>query len=272
MIKKEELLMKMKWSFTILVLTSIGLFFPSKGEAALGDRTLSEGMVHNDIIELQEYLIAKEEFPYHTATGYYGVITEEAVREYQEEQNLKVDGIAGPQTINKIKVLRSGDMGRPVVKLQRLLKAWNLYNGTSDGIYGSGTKNAVIQFQQQNGLTADGLAGPQTFKKLNQKAAEVDNQIKELTVESTAYTASCNGCSGITKLGIDLKKYPDGKVIAVDPNVIPLGSTVEVEGYGTAIAADIGGGISENEIDVFFATENTALKWGRKNVKVRVIK
>jgi 3D (Asp-Asp-Asp) domain-containing protein len=263
--------MKKKWGFTLLVFTSIGLFSPLKGEAALGDRTLSEGMVHNDIIELQEYLLAKGEFPYHTATGYYGTITKEAVKQYQKKQNLKIDGIAGPQTNNKLKELRSGDMGKPVGKLQRLLKAWNLYNGTIDGIYGKGTKNAVIQFQQKNGLTTDGIAGPQTFNKLNQKATEVNNPIKELTVESTAYTANCNGCSGITKVGIDLKKYPNGKVVAVDPNVIPLGSTVEVEGYGKAIAADIGGGISGNELDVFFATEKTALTWGRKNVKVRVI-
>jgi 3D (Asp-Asp-Asp) domain-containing protein len=263
--------MKKKWGIGLVAITSIGLLFPSTGEAALGDQTLSKGMSHNDIVELQEYLLAKGEFPYHTATGYYGSITKEAVREFQQEKNLKVDGIAGPQTNSKIKVLRSGDMGKPVSKLQSLLKAWSVYNGPIDGIYGSGTKNAVIQFQQNKGLSPDGIAGPKTFNELNKKAAEADMPIKELTVESTAYTANCNGCSGITKLGVDLKKYPDGKVVAVDPNVIPLGSTVEVEGYGTAIAADIGGGINGNELDVFFPTEQTALNWGRKSVKVRVV-
>lgn len=264
--------MKKKWGLALVVLTitGIGLFFPSIGEATLGDRTLKKGMVHNDVKELQEYLLAKGEFPYHTATGYFGDITVEAVKEFQKKKRLKVDGIAGPQTNNKLKVLRSGDMGMPIIKLQRLLKSWGHYNGSIDGIYGSGTKNAVIQFQRKMSLTADGIAGPQTFNKLNDKATEVANSTKELTVESTAYTAYCDGCSGITKLGIDLRKYPDGKVVAVDPNVIPLGSTVEVEGYGTAVAADVGGGINGNELDLFFENETSALNWGRKSVKVRV--
>ncbi|KKI90335.1 hypothetical protein WQ54_20420 [Bacillus sp. SA1-12] len=263
--------MKKKWGFTLLAFTSFGLFFPEKGEAALGDRTLSKGMAHSDVKELQEYLLAKGEFPYHTATGYYGEITEDAVREFQSEKSIQVDGIAGPQTIGKIKVLRKGDMGKPVIQLQQLLKVWSSYTGVIDGIYGDGTKNAVAQFQRKAGITDDGIAGPQTFSKLNQKASAADQPVKELSVTSTAYTAYCDGCSGVTRMGVDLKKYPDGKVIAVDPNVIPLGSTVEVEGYGTAIAADIGGGITGNEIDVFFPTENTALQWGRKTVKVRVL-
>ena len=72
-------------------------------------------------------------------------------------------------------------------------------------------------------------------------------------------------------MGIDLEKYPDAKVVAVDPNVIPLGSIVEVEGYGTAIAADIGGAIDGNRIDVFVPGQQDALNWGRKDVTVKVI-
>jgi 3D (Asp-Asp-Asp) domain-containing protein len=71
-------------------------------------------------------------------------------------------------------------------------------------------------------------------------------------------------------MGVDLNKYPEAKVIAVDPNVIPLGSTVEVEGYGKAIAVDIGGAINGNEIDVFIAGQDSAMEWGRKSVKVKV--
>ena len=94
---------------------------------------------------------------------------------------------------------------------------------------------------------------------------------KVLTVEATAYTANCEGCSGTTKTGIDLHANPDKKVIAVDPDVIPLGSTVHVEGYGEAIAGDIGGGINGNEIDVFIPSESHAKKWGRKEVKVKIL-
>ncbi|WP_044747347.1 G5 and 3D domain-containing protein [Bacillus alveayuensis] len=95
---------------------------------------------------------------------------------------------------------------------------------------------------------------------------------KEFYVVATAYTGSCNGCSGKTSTGFNLKANPDAKVIAVDPNVIPLGSKVYVEGYGYAIAADTGSKIKGKRIDVFFPNASSAYRWGRKQVKVRVLK
>ncbi|MET3730415.1 uncharacterized protein YabE (DUF348 family) [Fictibacillus halophilus] len=94
---------------------------------------------------------------------------------------------------------------------------------------------------------------------------------REITVTSTAYTANCAGCSGITATGFNLKSNPNAKVIAVDPSVIPLGSKVYVEGYGYAIASDTGGAIKGNKIDVFFASQSQAESWGRKSVKIRII-
>lgn len=249
----------------------IGVMIPIKGEAAVGDRTLAKGMSHSDVKELQELLMAKGVFPYHEATGYFGPITEASVKKFQEQSRIKIDGIAGLQTNQKIKVLRNGDIGKPVANLQSLLKAWGVYSSSVDGIYGNGTKLAVSTFQKQKGLTVDGIAGPRTFTKLYDRENQVSQNVKEITVSSTAYTASCEGCSGTTRMGINLNTYDDGKVIAVDPNIIPLGSIVEVEGYGQAIAADTGGAINGNEIDVFIAKEDDALKWGRKQVKVKVI-
>ncbi|CAM3736256.1 3D domain-containing protein [Mesobacillus zeae] len=92
-----------------------------------------------------------------------------------------------------------------------------------------------------------------------------------ITVSSTAYTANCEGCSGTTATGLDLKANPGSKVIAVDPSVIPLGSKVYVEGYGYATASDTGGAIKGNKIDVFFPSNDDAIAWGRKQVKVTVI-
>ncbi|PLR95963.1 LysM peptidoglycan-binding domain-containing protein [Bacillus sp. T33-2] len=94
---------------------------------------------------------------------------------------------------------------------------------------------------------------------------------EEITVEATAYTAECEGCIGITKTGVDLNENPDAKVIAVDPNVIPLGSKVYVEGYGYATAEDTGGAIKGNRIDVFIPEQGDALVWGRQQVKVTII-
>lgn len=94
---------------------------------------------------------------------------------------------------------------------------------------------------------------------------------KVMTVSSTAYTASCSGCSGHTATGVNLKNNPNAKVIAVDPNVIPLGSKVHVEGYGYAIAADTGSAIKGNKIDVFFPEKSSAYRWGNKTVKIKIL-
>lgn len=94
---------------------------------------------------------------------------------------------------------------------------------------------------------------------------------KEIYVSSTAYTANCSGCSGRTATGLDLRANPGAKVIAVDPSVIPLGTKVYVEGYGYAVAADTGGAIKGNKIDVFFSSKSEAYKWGRKTVKIKIL-
>lgn len=94
---------------------------------------------------------------------------------------------------------------------------------------------------------------------------------KELIVEASAYTASCEGCSGITATGINLKTNPHAKVISVDPTVIPLGSKVYVEGYGEAIAGDTGGAINGNRIDVFFPSQQDAINFGVKQLKVTIL-
>lgn len=94
---------------------------------------------------------------------------------------------------------------------------------------------------------------------------------KEFYVTATAYTADCNGCSGITATGINLKANRNLKVIAVDPSVIPLGSKVWVEGYGYAVAGDTGGAIKGNRIDLHMASKSSAYQFGRRQVKVKVM-
>ncbi|MFD4928847.1 LysM peptidoglycan-binding domain-containing protein [Peribacillus butanolivorans] len=94
---------------------------------------------------------------------------------------------------------------------------------------------------------------------------------KEITVRATAYTADCQGCSGTTATGIDLKANPNTKVISVDPSVIPLGSKVYVEGYGYATAADTGSAIKGNKVDIFIPNEQDAINWGVKNVKLQIL-
>ncbi|MGF7185227.1 3D (Asp-Asp-Asp) domain-containing protein [Desulfitispora alkaliphila] len=80
------------------------------------------------------------------------------------------------------------------------------------------------------------------------------------TMEATAYTHTGNP----TATGI----YPYVGVVAVDPNVIPLGSKLYIEGYGFGLAADTGGAIKGDIVDVFMDTREEALQWGRRNVNV----
>ena len=100
-----------------------------------------------------------------------------------------------------------------------------------------------------------------------------------VTFEATAYTAFCStGCTGITRTGYDVSEtiyYEGMRVIAVDPNVIPLHSIVEVatgEKVFTAIALDTGGNIKSYRIDILKETKEGALKFGRRDVEIKIKK
>ncbi|MBD7910926.1 MULTISPECIES: G5 and 3D domain-containing protein [Clostridium] len=90
---------------------------------------------------------------------------------------------------------------------------------------------------------------------------------KTLYMEATAYSGG-----GRTATGRTVTYNPDGiSTIAVDPRVIPLGSLVEVSGYGLAIASDTGGVIKGDIIDVYFDSNGECTSWGRKyNVEVNI--
>ncbi|MED4001445.1 3D domain-containing protein, partial [Priestia aryabhattai] len=111
----------------------------------------------------------------------------------------------------------------------------------------------------------------QQAQQQQQQQSQQQASGKSMTVEATAYTANCAGCSGTTATGVNLKSNPNQRVIAVDPSVIPLGSKVYVEGYGQAVAADTGGAIKGNRIDVFVSSDSAAQDWGRRSVKITVI-
>ncbi|MGN7893097.1 3D domain-containing protein [Bacillus sp. 22475] len=101
---------------------------------------------------------------------------------------------------------------------------------------------------------------------------------KEIYVEATAYTADpgengyAPGQQVFSAWGhYNLTANPGMKLIAVDPNVIPLGKTVNVEGYGVAIAADTGGAIKGHRIDVLMPDKGSSSSWGRRTVKVTIL-
>jgi uncharacterized protein YabE (DUF348 family) len=83
-------------------------------------------------------------------------------------------------------------------------------------------------------------------------------------------TAYCPSDVGGNRTATGMK--PRRGIVAVDPRVIPLGSNVYVENYGPALAADTGGAIKGNRLDIFVDSHEEAVRWGRRRVKVYVLK
>lgn len=86
-------------------------------------------------------------------------------------------------------------------------------------------------------------------------------------MEATAYLPSDGNGAGITATGIMARHG----VVAVDPNVIPLGSRLYIPGYGMALAADTGGAIKGNIIDLCMEDYGEAISFGRRTVKVYIL-
>ena len=87
------------------------------------------------------------------------------------------------------------------------------------------------------------------------------------TMHASAYLPSDGGGSGITASGIPARHG----VVAVDPNVIPLGTRLYIPGYGEAIAADTGGAIVGHTIDLCMESYDEAIQFGRRSVEVYVL-
>ena len=92
---------------------------------------------------------------------------------------------------------------------------------------------------------------------------EETREPKPMIFEATAYCYTGNRTATGT--------WPSRGTIAVDPEVIPLGSKLYVEGYGEGIAEDTGGAIKGEIIDLYMEDRNEALSWGRRQVEVRII-
>jgi 3D (Asp-Asp-Asp) domain-containing protein/LysM repeat protein len=154
------------------------------------------------------------------------------------------------------------------------IKEWNklitdlIHPGLNLLIFDGVNNNAVTEKKVEPAVPVKTETASNPAPKASQP---VEQAPKEITVKATAYTASCEGCSGITKTGVNIKANPNAKVIAVDPSVIPLGSKVYVEGFGEATAADTGGAIKGKHIDIFIPSEQDAINFGVKHLKVTIL-
>ena len=141
---------------------------------------LSVGSKGPQVTSLQKALLAAG-FDPQGIDGDFGPKTRAAVIAFQTARGLTIDGIAGPETMAKLRstdvgrsngrsrtdALREGDFGNDVAKLQTLLAKHGTYAGDVDGSFGSNTRRAVIDFQRARGVGADGVVRPELWSALN---------------------------------------------------------------------------------------------------------
>ena len=155
--------------------------------------------------------------------GKFGSGTKKAVMQFQRVNGLTVDGLAGTQTQKLLysqvdsgvsggssssgsfssgssgftRTLRKGYTGADVIAVQQKLKELGFYSGSVDGVYGTGSIAAVKKFQQQNGLTADGLVGSRTYAALL-SASSGSSSDSSSSGSSSGTSDSSSGSSGQT--------------------------------------------------------------------------
>ena len=159
----------------------------SSSSASSSTTRLEKGSTGSAVKDLQTKL---KKLGYYDAyvDGDYGDTTVAAVKAFQKKYNLTADGIAGKETLKKLDSvyenadsdkdddsLRMGDSGSAVKDLQTKLKKLGYYDGTVDSTFGSGTYAAVKAFQKKYNLTADGVAGSETLKKLDSAYKNADS-------------------------------------------------------------------------------------------------
>jgi len=178
-------------------------------------------------------------------------------------------------------VARYGMRGDNVRLVQKYLTKAGYFNGKIDGVFGKKTLLAIKEFQSANHLYVDGLVGQQTLKELREysQAAKKNNPAGDRYVSikpaagavipmiATAYTRYDAGCTDYTYRGNYLRRG----LVAVDPNVIPLGTRLYIPGYGHAVADDIGGAIKGNRIDLAVDTVDEAFEYGVRHVDVVIL-
>ena len=159
----------------------------SSSSSSSSTTRLEKGSTGSAVKDLQTKL---KKLGYYDAyvDGDYGDTTVAAVKAFQKKYNLTADGIAGKETLKKLDSayknadsdkdddsLRMGDSGSAVKDLQTKLKKLGYYDGTVDSTFGSGTYAAVRAFQKKYNLTADGVAGSETLKKLDSAYKNADS-------------------------------------------------------------------------------------------------
>lgn len=134
-------------------------------QSVLSWTNLRQGDSGRDVYTLQ-YLLRQRGYSL-SVDGMFGSGTDSAVRSFQSSRGLSVDGIVGGNTWEALIVtVRQGDSNNAVRAVQDQLRSAYGYALTVDGVFGSGTFNAVKSFQSSRGLSNDGVVGLNTWHAL----------------------------------------------------------------------------------------------------------
>ncbi len=215
-----------------------------------GYEALYPGDKGTDVEKLQQRLMDMGYYTYDKLTGYFGPATQSGVESFQRVNKLKVDGIAGGETLKllysgaaKNYTMTQGDRGDDVKAMQKKLISLGYLGGSATGYFGTTTEEVVKVFQQQHGLSADGKAGKNTLTVLNspsalknpgkaisaapgEKLSPIDKMIEySKTLQGKRYVLGGNGpsvfdCSGYVRyvlknVGVVLPRtsYDQSKVV-----------------------------------------------------------
>ncbi len=127
----------------------------------------------------------------------------------------------------------------------------------------------ATQEEQPRPCTVAAAAEAPTKAARTMAAEAAAAEYTTLEVEATAYCACAKCCGksdGITATGT---RATEGRTIAVDPQVIPYGTEIVINGQ-TYIAEDCGGAIKGNAVDIYHETHESALQFGRQRVTAYV--
>ena len=240
---------------------------------------VSEGSRGEEVYSAQVLLIAGG-FLGDGADGDFGGKTKEATMKAQSHFGFEENGVVGNAlynmlleyatnkgkgTVNSGGEVKIGSRGKGVEEVQEKLKAFGYYEGLIDGVAGVRTAVAIAKFQRKCGIWSSGIADKETREALESRPAKKTG--KTITMRATAYSSEDPGLGKHTATGARVRKG----IVAVDPRVIPLGTKLYIEGYGEAVAADVGGGVKGYVIDIAFDTRKEALVFGRRNVLVTIL-
>jgi len=135
-------------------------------------------------------------------------------------------------------------------------------------------ENSILEFEEK-------LKKAENENEKLKKELEKYDSLRKLNIVATAYTSKCDGCTGITATGYDVRNtvYKEGyRVVSTDKNVIPMDSLLYIESINdsfepfVAISSDVGGAIKGNRIDILVENESKAYDFGVRDIKVTVLR